>query len=557
MRNSLATLFAVTVLLAWPAAAAVNPPVVEASLEPGESLHLEKFVDVPQVPPSVDICLLEDETGSFADDIEHLQTGTTATDIFDGITAIAPDAEFAVAGFRDYPVAPYGNAGDWVYRLLSPMSPDLTDWLNGIAALTAGGGNDGPEAQYDAIVAATGPGVFNDPTVGEQDPCGWRDNPDGEITRVLLVTTDASFHLPGTGKPHVNTQASTVAALLAEGIVVVGLKAPGSGGELDALAAATGGTTQPLSSDGSDIAAAILAALQELIFEITGEPVGCDPWLDVELDPLFINSAGGETVVFEEWITALDGCGTVHCTVEFKADETVIGVQEIWIEILDVEPPVINCPPDVTAECPTDTSPASTGEATATDNCDPEPTIDFDDDSVPGCGGTETITRTWTATDDSDNASLCVQTVRTVDTVPPTVIPGPGNEVCLWPPNHKFVLIDNVNAGVSIIDACDPNPVAAEIACQSDQCDDAPCAEHPGENGDGKTFDDCRYDVASDRLAMRSERAGTDPDGRLYSLSLTGADGCGNHSAAVEVFTGYVPHVQSPPQDCLKPTGGM
>ncbi len=67
----------------------------------------------------------------------------------------------------------------------------------------------------------------------------------------------------------------------------------------------------------------------------------------------------------------------------------------------------------------TDTSPAVTGTATATDNCDPNPVITFSDTSVPGCGNTEIITRTWTATDADGNSSSCTQTITVVDTTPP------------------------------------------------------------------------------------------------------------------------------------------
>jgi hypothetical protein len=93
----------------------------------------------------------------------------------------------------------------------------------------------------------------------------------------------------------------------------------------------------------------------------------------------------------------------------------------------------------------------------------------------------------------------------------------------------------------------------ASITCVSNQCDDAPCPAKPGENGDGDTVNDCSYDPLNDRLVVRSERAGTDPAGRTYSLWMTAEDDCGNESAPVAVFTVHVPHDQSPGQQCIKP----
>ena len=131
--------------------ASVTPSTVTATLAVGESIVTEKIVTTPEIPPKIDVCLLEDETYSFDDDIGNLQAA--ASDIYDNVVDVSPDAQFAVAGFRDY-----GDA--WVYRLLSGMSPDEIDWTTGIGLLTASGGGDWPEAQYDAIVAAADPAWF-------------------------------------------------------------------------------------------------------------------------------------------------------------------------------------------------------------------------------------------------------------------------------------------------------------------------------------------------------------------------------------------------------------
>ena len=58
---------------------------------------------------------------------------------------------------------------------------------------------------------------------------------------------------------------------------MIGLKAPGSGTELDTLADNTGGSVQPLSSDGMNIGSAIIAGLGNLKIDV-GMATNCtDP----------------------------------------------------------------------------------------------------------------------------------------------------------------------------------------------------------------------------------------------------------------------------------------
>jgi HYR domain/Putative Ig domain len=86
------------------------------------------------------------------------------------------------------------------------------------------------------------------------------------------------------------------------------------------------------------------------------------------------------------------------------------------ITVNDVTPPMITCPADVTIGCGASSGPSATGSATATDNCSAIVTFNNSGTST-ACNGT--ITRTWTATDPSANASSCVQTI----TIAPAALP--------------------------------------------------------------------------------------------------------------------------------------
>jgi hypothetical protein len=382
----------------------LDPANVEATIAPGDSLDVDKTVHTPSIPPIVDVCLLEDETGSFLDDIGNLQTPPTAHDIYAAVTAASPGANFAVAGFQDYPEGGGGIPGDHVYVRRSGMSPSEASWLAGIAALnipSSASGGDFPEAQYDAIVAATGPGTFTDPTVGVQPDCGWRDDPN--VTHVLVVATDATFHVPADAAVYVNDETSTIAALMARGVRVVGLKAPGAGSELDALATATGGSVQPLSSNGANIGAAIIAGLGNLKIDV-GMASNCADPISTSFDPASQTVTSGDDALFTETITVAadaaqgqtfecDDWATINGEPMTDANGDVILEHKI-IHVPDVTAPVVTCVESTnpsgakTPPAGSTTLPGPNGgqnedgfyRLTAVDNVDPNPQIFVADD---------------------------------------------------------------------------------------------------------------------------------------------------------------------------------
>jgi hypothetical protein len=90
------------------------------------------------------------------------------------------------------------------------------------------------------------------------------------------------------------------------------------------------------------------------------------------------------------------------------------------IQVVDTTPPVLLCPADVVLDCPADTSVASHGTATATEECS-WLIITHSDQVTYGCGNSFTVERTWRATDDCGNYSECVQTLAVQDTTDPII----------------------------------------------------------------------------------------------------------------------------------------
>ncbi len=94
------------------------------------------------------------------------------------------------------------------------------------------------------------------------------------------------------------------------------------------------------------------------------------------------------------------------------------------ITVNDTIAPDLDIPMDMVVECGAATDTTATGVATATDNCG-EVTVTFQDTVTEGCGNTQVIERTWTATDDCGNTSSDVQVISVEDTTPPDLtLPG-------------------------------------------------------------------------------------------------------------------------------------
>jgi hypothetical protein len=370
--------FAVGLAVSNDASAAVSPPAVEETVPRGTSIDVAKLVGTPEIPPVLDFCLLVDLSGSYNDDLPNIKA--LAPGLVASIEASGADVQFCLATFVDFPINPYGAAGDYEYLLNQDLG-DSASWTAAVNAMGIFNGVDTPESQYEALSRiAVGPGAP-----------AWRSG----ATRVVAITTDASFHdsdfegaYPGVG----GTQST--ADLVGEEIIVIAIKAPGSGGQMDAVAAATGGSVQTTGSSSAEIADAVLAGLSAIPTTVIPTPVGCDPDLSVSFAPPTDTVNSGDDAAFLETIAvaddpALEGT-TVSCSVSFAdADGNPLGEQTITIHVPDQTPPEVSCVETVnphgntTPPAGSTTLPGSKGgmnedgyyELIAVDNVDADPQI--------------------------------------------------------------------------------------------------------------------------------------------------------------------------------------
>ncbi|MEM7390899.1 MAG: HYR domain-containing protein, partial [Verrucomicrobiota bacterium] len=164
------------------------------------------------------------------------------------------------------------------------------------------------------------------------------------------------------------------------------------------------------------------------------------------------------------------------------------------ITVADTTEPMITCPADVTVECDSSSASAATGVATATDNCDTNVTVAESDAVAAGaCPQEETITRTWTATDDCGNSASCTQVVTVVDTTAPMI---------------------TCPADVTV-ECNDPSDSSATgVATATDNCD-------------------TNVTIGESDVVM----AGTCPQEQVITRSWNATDDCGNSSGCAQTIT--------------------
>lgn len=204
----------------------------------------------PGVSPPLDLIFVIDTTNSMWDDIDAVKV--SATDIVNSIDSRVTDYRIALVDYKDFPVWPYGNPGDYPAGTRLAFTIDKTAMVNAINALAVGGGADEPESVYSALVHA-----ILDPSVG-----GWRVG----VSKQIILMGDAPPHDPEpftgyTGQSVVDA-ANSVDPAIIQAIVIGG--DPEAQSYFSGLASSTGGHTFAAAT-AQDVVAAIMEAIGVIV----------------------------------------------------------------------------------------------------------------------------------------------------------------------------------------------------------------------------------------------------------------------------------------------------
>src|SRR5918992_1665110 len=299
----------------------VDPADVTLTLSPGESKTITKTVSTPAIPPKPDITFLIDTTGSMGPVISNVQTN--ANSILNNVASAQPDAQFAVAEYKD-------TTDATPFRVAQNLTGDQPAVTNGLNSLVASGGGDLPEANINGLFqVATGAVSF-------------RPN----SSRIVLLIGDAPSHDPSNG----HTLSDAISALQAADITVLALDLAqlDSTGQATAITNATGGELFS-GINPSEVSDTILAALSNLPVTVTHKLRDCDSHLNVSLTPDSRTVTSGETATFSETISvaadAVPG-STLTCKVDFLLNGMLAAgfTESISVHVPKVTPKITTTP---------------------------------------------------------------------------------------------------------------------------------------------------------------------------------------------------------------------
>lgn len=376
-------------------------------------LGLGLFTSTAVAQPLADVALCLDVSGSMSEAELQLEV--------DGLKECL--AQLPTNGNVAVSVTVYANGSAVAFPLTAVTPASLVDICDVLQGLVS------PPGDPDRLV----PTDRTDIAAGVNTAAGTLAGGTGVTQSIILVGDGGSNVDPGPAPDPAGTQAACDAAAAA-GITIcaIAVAADQAGqDELEACALATGGSfgTADDFEDFGDVCEDCFVFI--LIVEC--------------LDPVVPNDPGlcSAVVLCEEIAAAADLFGnpaTVTCNPSgpYDVGETLVevtatkaGSQTVvvicTVTVIDVDPPVIDCPNNTVVECDGAGNQSDLDDFLAafgaSDNCPGVVTVGPDlIDFVPGdCPGTGTETYRFTATDASGNSSECIRTFTVVDTTAPVI----------------------------------------------------------------------------------------------------------------------------------------
>ncbi|XP_041663523.1 integrin beta-2 isoform X2 [Cheilinus undulatus] len=178
----------------------LRPQSMSLSLRPGLPQTFRVYFKRVQGYP-VDLYYLMDLSFSMKDDLENVKK--LGKDLFKALKRITRSGQIGFGAFVDKTVLPYTNTNEqklktpcdedaqdcqaaFGYRHVLSLTPDEKDFAREVNKQRISGNLDIPEGSLDAMMQAAVCG----------DKIGWRNS----STRLIVLTTDAGFHMAGDGK---------------------------------------------------------------------------------------------------------------------------------------------------------------------------------------------------------------------------------------------------------------------------------------------------------------------------------------------------------------------
>ncbi|XP_028289591.1 integrin beta-2 [Parambassis ranga] len=178
----------------------MSPQKISLELRPGLPTTFQVFFKRAEGYP-VDLYYLMDLSNSMKDDLANVKG--LGKDLFAALKKITQYAQIGFGAFVDKTVLPYTNTNKeklqkpcdentdqcqaaFGYRHVLSMTPSEEEFKQKVAEQYISGNLDSPEGSLDAMMQAA--------VCGEK--IGWRNS----STRLIVLTTDAGFHMAGDGK---------------------------------------------------------------------------------------------------------------------------------------------------------------------------------------------------------------------------------------------------------------------------------------------------------------------------------------------------------------------